>query len=86
MVAEHSSESNSLIPSVRSEMANKACRRAVKIGDPINREKMTQIINNLSELEAPWNCPHGRPTMVVTNPIKYTPETGSYSSLSQDQY
>jgi DNA mismatch repair protein PMS2 len=24
---------------------------------------MERVLRHLSELKAPWNCPHGRPTM-----------------------
>ncbi|KAI8142324.1 hypothetical protein BJV82DRAFT_616341 [Fennellomyces sp. T-0311] len=43
--------------------ASKACRKSVMIGDPLNTRKMCQIVRNMGDLEQPWNCPHGRPTM-----------------------
>ena len=33
------------------------------IGRALNHEQMTKVIRNLTGLEQPWNCPHGRPTM-----------------------
>ncbi|KAI9592609.1 hypothetical protein BDF19DRAFT_451072 [Syncephalis fuscata] len=46
-----------------SQCASKACRRAVMIGDPLNKSQMEKIVRQLGELQHPWNCPHGRPTM-----------------------
>jgi DNA mismatch repair protein PMS2 len=44
-------------------IATKACRMSIMIGDTLNDKKMRSIINNMSNLISPWNCPHGRPTM-----------------------
>ena len=33
------------------------------IGTPLNLKEMRKIINHMGEMEHPWNCPHGRPTM-----------------------
>ncbi|SIO73343.1 Mismatch repair endonuclease PMS2 [Babesia microti strain RI] len=50
-------------PKIWSILANRACRSAVKIGDDLNRGKMEQIKDTLGDLDHPWNCPHGRPTI-----------------------
>ena len=42
-----------------------ACRSAVKFGDPLSHEEQQALIKNLQELEEPYTCPHGRPTMIV---------------------
>ncbi|CAN1353276.1 DNA mismatch repair protein PMS1 [Linum perenne] len=55
---------DSVCPSrVRAMLANRACRSSVMIGDPLNRNEMQKILEHLSGLKSPWNCPHGRPTM-----------------------
>eukprot|EP01038_Epipyxis_sp_PR26KG_P005053 gene5053-7054_t len=33
------------------------------IGTTLKQPEMISIVNNLSGLEQPWNCPHGRPTL-----------------------
>ena len=43
--------------------ASKACRSAVMIGDTLNMSKMKSIVEQMSNLVQPWNCPHGRPTI-----------------------
>ncbi|XP_060178720.1 DNA mismatch repair protein PMS1 isoform X1 [Lycium barbarum] len=50
-------------PRVRAMFASRACRSSVFIGDPLGRNEMRKILDNLSRLKSPWNCPHGRPTM-----------------------
>ncbi|AGO14214.1 AaceriAER421Wp [[Ashbya] aceris (nom. inval.)] len=48
---------------IRSMFAMRACRMSIMIGKPLTRRTMTEVVRNLSELDKPWNCPHGRPTM-----------------------
>jgi hypothetical protein len=33
------------------------------IGRPLSREAMLGVVRSMAELEQPWNCPHGRPTL-----------------------
>lgn len=51
------------LPSVLTMFASRACRSAIMIGAALTREQMTKIVRNLAELDHPWACPHGRPTM-----------------------
>ncbi|KAG0480521.1 hypothetical protein HPP92_011379 [Vanilla planifolia] len=56
--------SDSICPSrVRAMLASRACRQSVMIGDPLTKYDMQKILDNLVDLNSPWNCPHGRPTM-----------------------
>lgn len=48
---------------VRAMLASRACRSSIMIGKALNRGTMEQILEHLSGLQSPWNCPHGRPTM-----------------------
>lgn len=48
---------------IKSILASKACRKSWMIGDPLSFKDMRVIVDNMAELDAPWNCPHGRPTM-----------------------
>lgn len=48
---------------VRSMFASRACRSSVMIGDDLSLKDMYKLVNQLSTLDQPWNCPHGRPTM-----------------------
>ncbi|ELQ74651.1 DNA mismatch repair protein - MLH2/PMS1/Pms2 family [Trachipleistophora hominis] len=53
------------VSSLTNKIASKACRMSIMIGDKLNLCTMNRIIYNLSELDNPWNCPHGRPTFRV---------------------
>ena len=35
----------------------------VMIGTPLNTSEMKKLITHMGEMDHPWNCPHGRPTM-----------------------
>lgn len=43
--------------------ASRACRSSIMIGTALSKEKMQAVVWHLGEMDAPWNCPHGRPTM-----------------------
>jgi len=70
LVSDHppsSSSASSLaayrLPKLQSIFASRACRSAVMIGDALDPLRMKQIVSHMSEMDQPWNCPHGRPTM-----------------------
>jgi DNA mismatch repair protein PMS2 len=43
--------------------ASRACRSAVMIGTALDFAQMRKIVDHMADMEHPWNCPHGRPTM-----------------------
>ena len=51
--------------SIRSRIANMACKAAVKGNMRISRQEMEALLNELLTLENPYNCPHGRPTIIT---------------------
>uniref|UniRef100_A0A669QM98 Mismatch repair endonuclease PMS2 n=1 Tax=Phasianus colchicus TaxID=9054 RepID=A0A669QM98_PHACC len=48
---------------VRQMFASRACRKSVMIGTALNAQEMKKLVTHMGEIEHPWNCPHGRPTM-----------------------
>ncbi|KAK9472242.1 uncharacterized protein V1510DRAFT_133918 [Dipodascopsis tothii] len=48
---------------LRAMHAMRACRSSVMIGKPLARDRMKRIVEHLGDMDKPWNCPHGRPTM-----------------------
>jgi DNA mismatch repair protein PMS2 len=48
---------------VRAMFASRACYKSVTIGTSLSIVQMTGIVRNLANLDHPWMCPHGRPTM-----------------------
>ncbi|GKU02062.1 dna mismatch repair protein pms2 [Fusarium langsethiae] len=65
LLGEESSESKHIPrPSkVRKMFASRACRSSVMIGKALTHEQMETLVRHMAELDKPWNCPHGRPTM-----------------------
>ena len=41
-----------------------ACKASIKAGDPISMEEMKTLIERLKKCENPFNCAHGRPTII----------------------
>ncbi|KAH8597240.1 hypothetical protein B0O99DRAFT_88508 [Bisporella sp. PMI_857] len=48
---------------VRKMFAMRACRSSIMIGKTLTQKQMGKVVKHLGELDKPWNCPHGRPTM-----------------------
>ncbi|CAM9655997.1 unnamed protein product [Lampetra fluviatilis] len=48
---------------VQQMLASKACRKSVMIGTALNATEMRRLLLHMGEMEQPWSCPHGRPTM-----------------------
>lgn len=48
---------------VRKLFAMRACRSSVMIGRTLQKRQMEKLVRHMGELDKPWNCPHGRPTM-----------------------
>ena len=48
---------------VRKMFASRACRMLVMVGTALNDGQMKRIVGHMGEMDHPWNCPHGRPTM-----------------------
>ena len=48
---------------VRAMFASRACRTSVMIGTALAPRDMRKLVDHMAEIDQPWNCPHGRPTM-----------------------
>lgn len=48
---------------VRKMFAMRACRSSVMIGKALSHRQMEKVVRHMGDMEKPWNCPHGRPTM-----------------------
>lgn len=44
--------------------AKLACCSAIKAGQKLSHQEMQTLIGQMAELENPYTCPHGRPTMI----------------------
>jgi len=45
-------------------LASEACHSSVRAGDSLHVLEAQALVDHLFECEHPWNCPHGRPTVV----------------------
>ena len=43
-----------------------------KIAKPIWEKEMEKVVKRLADVDHPWNCPHGRPTMRHVGGIRQT--------------
>ncbi|MBC8059928.1 MAG: DNA mismatch repair endonuclease MutL [Clostridiaceae bacterium] len=46
------------------KIATIACKAAIKGNDPLSQVEMVRLLEDLSYIEDPFNCPHGRPTII----------------------
>ena len=48
---------------VQKMLAMRACRSSIMVGKNLTTKQMSKVVRHMGEMEKPWNCPHGRPTM-----------------------
>ena len=48
---------------VRNMFASRACRMSIMVGTALSHSRIKTLLNHMAQIEHPWNCPHGRPTM-----------------------
>ena len=46
------------------KLASEACHSAIRAGDALEPSEAENLTKELFRCEHPWNCPHGRPTLV----------------------
>lgn len=49
---------------IRDKLASMSCKAAVKGNQNLSYQEMDELISELMTLENPYNCPHGRPTII----------------------
>jgi DNA mismatch repair protein PMS2 len=71
LIGEHGTYVTDLMmPKLKRDMASKACKQSIKIGDSLTMPKMREVVKALSGLQHPWNCPHGRPTTIISSRVR----------------
>ncbi|KAI5962175.1 MLH3 [Candida pseudojiufengensis] len=59
------------VPRIITEIINsKACRSAIMFGDELDQEEITTLIERLSKCKLPFQCAHGRPSIIPLASIK----------------
>jgi DNA mismatch repair protein PMS2 len=66
---------------VRREAAMAACHMSVRVGDVLRMEEMRELVEGLGGLDSPWNCPHGRPTIVKLVDVRDSMERISFERV-----
>ena len=51
--------------SIKDKIATMSCKAAVKGNNRISMREAEELLNKLMNLDNPYNCPHGRPTMII---------------------
>ena len=41
-----------------------SCKQAIKANTNLSMDEMEKLINDLRKCKNPYNCPHGRPTII----------------------
>ena len=41
-----------------------SCRLSIKAHDPLDKAQAQAVLEQLAQTQNPYNCPHGRPTLV----------------------
>ena len=62
----HISADSAYVPrpgKVRKMFAMRACRSSIMIGKTLSLRQMRSVLDHMGQIDKPWNCPHGRPTM-----------------------
>jgi DNA mismatch repair protein MutL len=49
----------------KDKIATKACKASIKFNHQLSMIEMKQLLVNLNSCDNPYNCPHGRPTIVT---------------------
>lgn len=58
------------LPKAIAMFASRACRGSIMIGKALSQKEMDRVVKRLADVEHPWNCPHGRPTMRHVGDLK----------------
>ena len=54
-----------MVPDINNEkIASMSCKAAVKGNSKLSYEEADKLIEQLLQLDNPYNCPHGRPTII----------------------
>jgi len=48
---------------IKQMLASRACRMSVMIGKALTKRQMKNLLVHMGEIDFPWQCPHGRPTI-----------------------
>lgn len=62
--------------SIAEKIASIACKKSIKANDILSKEDVKELLNELFKLDNPYNCPHGRPTIISLSKIEFEKKFG----------
>lgn len=67
-------EQESIFPftGLKREIASRACRSSVMIGESLSKSQMAKLLSQMKTVRDPWHCAHNRPTirhLICTNDL-----------------
>lgn len=62
-MANHENEDSDIL--IDETLYKIACSAAVKANKPLAEQEIRELVRDLANTENPYNCPHGRPTMII---------------------
>lgn len=60
---------------LRRMVESRACRGAIMFNDALDRDQATRLVNDLSHCQFPFQCAHGRPSLVPLVRLHFGPST-----------
>ena len=51
------------LPKAIAMFASRACRSSIMIGTALSQKEMETVVRKMKNVNAPWDCAHGRPTL-----------------------
>lgn len=62
--------------SIAEKIASMSCKRAIKANRLLSEMEVKNLISELMKLENPYNCPHGRPTIISLSKNEFEKKFG----------
>lgn len=62
--------------SVAEKIASVACKKSIKANYVLSEEEVKELLRELFKLENPYNCPHGRPTIISLSKQEFEKKFG----------
>ena len=57
-------QKNATPESIRSRIASMACKASIKGNNNLSLPEIEALLDEMLTLDNPYNCPHGRPTII----------------------
>lgn len=62
--------------SIAEKIASISCKKAIKANDVLSENEVKDLLRNLFSLDNPYNCPHGRPTIISLSKYEFEKKFG----------